>query len=137
MRAQLATIASRLGMGRMTDGEYRANLSGINMFFGAVLGVVLGGIEKLDQFQFGVVLVLLATIVTTIMFISGSRHRMAYAVYAILMTLATPRLIDALLKTSNALPAKVMPTLLAWTLMTILVEFWARERAPPADPGNP
>lgn len=133
MLQKLGKVASAFGLGKMSDGEYRANLNGINMFFGAVLGVVLAGIEKLNAYQFGFVLVTLAGIVTSIMFISGSRHRFLYALYAIAITLATPRLMDLILRTKDAIPDKVVPTLLAWTLMTIVVEFWARERDSPGD----
>jgi drug/metabolite transporter (DMT)-like permease len=133
MRQQFGKFVNKLGLGRMTEGEYRANLSGINMFFGAVLGVVLAGIEKLNSFQFGFVLVLLAAVVASIMFISSSRHRVAYSVYAVAMSLATPRLVDLILKTTDAIPAKIVPTLLAWTLMTVLVEFWARDQNSPQD----
>ncbi len=31
-------------------------------------------------------------------------------------------------KSHNLVPEKVRPTLLAWTLMTIVVEFWRREK---------
>ena len=127
MRQMLGKLASRTGLGQMSDGEYRANLAGINMFFGAVLGFVLAGIEKLSSFQFGFVLLFLAAVVISIMFISESRHRAAYSIYAITVSLASPSLIDFTLRTKDAIPSKVLPTLLAWTLMTILVEFWARD----------
>ena len=36
-------IFGKTGLGKMSKGEYQANLSGINTFFGAVLGLVLTG----------------------------------------------------------------------------------------------
>jgi len=131
MLQKIAKVVSLLGFGRMSDGEYQANLNGINMFFGAVLGVVLAGIEKLSSVQFGFVLVLLAANVTSIMFISGSRHRIVYAIYTVALSFATPSIIVLVLHTKDAIPSKVLPTLLAWTLMTIAVEFWSRDRASP------
>jgi uncharacterized cupin superfamily protein len=32
---------------RMTPGEYRANVDGLNLFFGAVLGVVMATTDRL------------------------------------------------------------------------------------------
>ncbi len=133
MFRHLGKLASVVGMGKMSQGEYNANINGINMFFGAVLGVVLGGIEKLTQFQFGVVLFLLAGNVISILFISGSRHRLVYAVYTIIISLTTPTVIDLMLRTKGAVPSQVVPTLLAWTIMTIAVEFWGRDQTNPAE----
>lgn len=133
MRQLIGKLASRTGLGQMSEGEYRANLSGINIFFGAVLGFVLAGIEKLNSLQFGAVLLCLAGVVVSIMYITGSRHRVAYSAYAIAASLVTPAALDFILKTKDAIPSKVMPTLLAWTLMTILVEFWSRESRDKAD----
>ncbi|MET0548494.1 MAG: hypothetical protein ABW002_04395 [Xanthomonas sp.] len=121
-------VFGKVGLGRMTRDEYQANLSGLNMFFGAVLGLVLTGTERLDAWQFGVVLAMLASLVTSILFISSSRHRVAYAVYTLLMALALPKVIDVMLKGQALLPDKVQPTLIVWTMMTILVEFWGREK---------
>lgn len=132
MLQKIGKVVSLFGLGKMSEGEYQANLNGINMFFGAVLGVVLAGIEKLSSVQFGFVLVLLAANVTSIMFISGSRHRVVYAISTVAMSFATPTIIDFALHTKNAIPSKVLPTLLAWTLMTIAVEFWSRDKTKPS-----
>jgi len=120
-------IFGKTGLGKMSNGEYQANLSGINTFFGAVLGLVLTGTERLDGWRFGVVLAILASTVISILFISNSRHRIAYAVYTLLLALTMPQMIDIMLKGQDLLPDKVQPTLLVWTLMTIMVEFWGRE----------
>jgi hypothetical protein len=40
-----------------------------------------------------------------------------------------------MLHTKDAIPSKVVPTLLAWTLMTIAVEFWGKEHTRPDEPG--
>ena len=133
MLSKLGKLATVFGMGKMSQGEYRANINGINMFFGAVLGVVLAGMEKLTQVQFGLALLMLAGNVTSILFITGSRHRVVYAIYTIIISLATPSAIDFMLRTKNAIPDKVVPTLLVWTFMTIMVEFWGRDTASPED----
>ena len=127
MPGKISTALSKFGLGKMSTSEYQANLSGMNMFFGAVLGFVLTGTEKLNSWQFGVVLMLLAAIVISILFISNSRHRVAYAIYTLVLAFTFPEVIDLTLRGHDLVPDKVRPTLIVWTLMTILVEFWGRE----------
>jgi hypothetical protein len=100
----------------------------MNMFFGAVLGLVLAGTEKLNDWQFGVVLTMLAGIVISILFISNSRHRVVYAIYTVVLVLTLPGMADLMLRGHDVIPGKVQPTLIVWTAMTIIVEFWGRER---------
>lgn len=45
-------LLKKLGIKRLTTGEYQANLSGLNMFFGAVLGIALTGTEILNTWQY-------------------------------------------------------------------------------------
>lgn len=122
-------LFGKAGLGKMSTGEYQANLSGINTFFGAVLGLVLTGTERLEGWKFGTVLAILASTVISILFISSSRHRVAYAIYTLLLALTMPKMIDIMLNGHDLLPDKVQPTLIVWTLMTIMVEFWGRESA--------
>lgn len=131
MLQRIGKVASLVGMGKMSAGEYKANLNGINMFFGAVLGVVLAGMEKLDSLQFGFALMIMAGNVTSIMFITGSRHRVMYAIFTLTTAFMTPVILETVLRSKDAVPNKLLPTLLAWALMTILVEFWGREQAAP------
>lgn len=119
--------ASKVGLGRMSTGEYQANLNGLNMFFGAVLGLVLTGTEQLTAWQFGVTLAGLASVVITIQYISSSRQRAAYAGLALAYAVLFPEIIETVLRQQDLVPAKVRPTLLVWTAMAILIEFWARE----------
>jgi hypothetical protein len=129
---KLTAVLAKIGLGRMSSSEYQANLNGLNMFFGAVLGFVLAGTENLSDLQFGLVLFVIASIVITILFICSSRSRIAYSVLALAYAAIFPEIIDFLLKGHDLVPGKVRPTLLVWTLMTILVEFWARDQAPTA-----
>ena len=126
MQSKGEPVIRKIGLGRMSTGEYQANLNGLNMFFGAVLGIVLAGSEKLSTWQFGLMLVMLAGAVISILYISSSKHRLGYSVYALLAAVAIPRIMDLALRTKGLVPDKVQPTLIVWTLMTILVEFWAR-----------
>ncbi len=126
-------LLGKSGLGKMTAREYEANLNGLNMFFGAVLGFVLAGTEKLTDLQFGVVLFFLACTVITILFISSSRHRVMYAVLALVYSASFPEMTDYVLRGHDLVSGKLRPTLLVWTAMTIMVEFWARDKAPIAD----
>lgn len=129
MRNKVGVAIDKLGLGKMSAGEYQANLSGMNTFFGAVLGFVLTGTETLNSWQFGVVLMMLAGIVISILFISNSRQRVFYSIYTLFLVLTFPELIDYMLRGHDLVPAKVRPTLIVWTAMTILVEFWGRENS--------
>lgn len=127
MQKKIGTVLSKFGLGKMSTPEYQANLSGMNTFFGAVLGFVLTGTEKLNSWQFGFVLMSLAATVISILYISSSRHRVAYAIYTLVLAIWLPKVIDLLLRGHDLVPDKVRPTLIVWTLMTILVEFWKRD----------
>lgn len=128
MANKISTAFSKMGYGAMSTGEYQANLNGLNMFFGAVLGFVLTGTESLNSLQFGFVLALLAGAVISILYISSSRNRLAYSIYALLIAFTFPELVDLAFRTEGIVPDKIRPTLVVWTLMTILVEFWGREK---------
>lgn len=128
---KISTVFSKLGYGQMSTGEYQANLNGLNMFFGAVLGFVLTGTEKLNSFQFGVVLAMLAGAVISILYISSSRNRVVYSLYALAIAFTLPEMINLGLRVDGLVPDKIRPTLVVWTLMTILVEFWGREKSAP------
>ena len=132
MGNKIDAVLGKTGLGKMTSSEYQANLNGLNMFFGAVLGFVLTGTETLNTWQFGFVLMMLASAVISILFISSSKHRLAYSIYALIIALTLPELINFVLRGDGLVPDKIRPTLVVWTLMTILVEFWGRERDKPA-----
>ena len=67
MGNKIDAVLGKTGLGKMTSSEYQANLNGLNMFFGAVLGFVLTGTETLDTWQFGFVLMMLASAVISIL----------------------------------------------------------------------
>lgn len=128
MPAKISRLLTRTGLGRMSGGEYQANLNGLNMFFGAVLGFVLAGTERLSSWQFGVLLLSLASIVVTVLYISSSRSKLMYALLALLYAATLPEMMDFMLRSKDIVPDKVRPTLLVWIAMTVLVEFWSRDK---------
>lgn len=127
----IRTLLARAGLGRLSTSEYQANLNGLNMFFGAVLGLVLAGTEELGDLQFGVVLLGLSSVVITILYISSSVRRLSYSVLALLYAVSFPEVMAFILRTPHVVPGKIRPTLVVWVLLTIVVEFWARERTAP------
>ena len=122
---------------RMTHAEYRANLDGLNIFFGAVLGFVMAGTEVLRPTQFAAMLFITAGAVIGILYISSSRHRLAYCALAGVVSYLMPEMLKDIFVHSQV-PRHLQPTLLVWTAMTTLVEFLPRERvAPPSTDVNP
>lgn len=114
--------------GRMTHSEYRANLNGLNIFFGAVLGVVLAGTETLGQKDFAMTLFISATLVITILYVSSSPHRIGYALLAGIFIAGLPRLLQ-LLTDGAPVPPHLQPTMAVWLGITLMAEFLPRERA--------
>jgi hypothetical protein len=118
-------------IGRISEREYRANLHGLNIFFGAVLGFVMAGTETLDTFRFAYVLMMLSGVIISILYISASKHRLAYAALTAAFVAFLPAVIEPTLGEGAVLPPKLQPTLAVWTLMTMFVEFYPREKHTP------
>ena len=112
----------------MTAGEYRANLQGLNVFFGAVLGVVMAGTERLAPFDYGVMLLLLASLVITILYISSSPKRLLYSALILVAIALMPEMVTQLIDDRISSLAYLQVTLLVWALLAILIEFAPRER---------
>ena len=124
------------GWARMTLGEYRANLNGLGIFFGAVLGFVMAGTETLGPLDFAVTLFVTASVVITILYVSSSPHRLTYAILAALFIAALPHMLGHLLSAGAKIPDHLQPTLAVWLAITLLVEFLPRERAAAGDTGS-
>jgi hypothetical protein len=114
---------------RMTEREYRANIDGLNIFFGAVLGFVLAGSETLDNLWFGVLLAMTAGIVISILYITASEQRLGYSLLALGLVASMGIWLEDFLPGPTSIPPKLQPCLLVWTLLTISVEFLPREKA--------
>lgn len=111
----------------MTAAEYRANLQGLNVFFGAVLGVVMAGTEGLNSYDYGAVLFLVATIVVTILYISSSKWRLIYTALTLVAVLLLPRIVDRLIDGTMTSLMYLQVTLFVWTVMAAVIEFTPRE----------
>ena len=109
---------------RITEGEYEANVRGMNIVFGAVLGFVLAGTNNLPIYDFCVVLFASAVMVATILYLAHSPYKLFYAglaaaaIYGLPSALDDPMGIEA--------PAQLQPTLGVWAAMVLLVEMMPR-----------
>ena len=110
----------------MTEREYRANITGMNIVFGAVLGFVLADSRDLPQMDFAVLLLLSATAVVTILYLGSSRYKLFYAITALVMVAFLPGILSQGLEIASI--PQLQPTLAVWTFMVLLVEIMPREK---------
>ena len=120
----------------MTHEEYRANLNGLSIFFGAVLGFVLAGMEMAGPVQFTWMLFMTSGTIISILYVTASKHRLGYLLLSALLIYGLPRWMTFLGHGDN-FPHNLQPTLAVWLAITAAVEFLPREKAPPAGPRSP
>ncbi len=119
-----------------TESEVGANHAGMNTFFGAVLGFVMAGTERLDSFEFASLLFVVSGVVISILYISASPQKIAYSLLSVALVFMLPQMLNPVLDAGEAIPDKMQPTLLVWTLMSILVEFLPRRSDQPPPPSE-
>ena len=110
---------------RMTEGEYLANIRGLNVLFGAVLGFVLADSRALATDQFTFLLVLSAGIVVTILYLASSPYRLFYALTAAILIATLPWVLGRM-----GIPPieKLQPTLAVWAAMVVGIEIMPRTK---------
>lgn len=110
---------------RVSEREYRANIDGINIVFGAVLGFVLAGAEAMTTQQFALLLLLSAAVVITILYLGSSEYRAFYGLIAIVTVAILPWMMRGL-----EIPRleKLQPTLGVWVAMVILLELMPKRK---------
>ncbi len=128
MRSIITDLVGRLIKPmRITVRESRANIDGLNIVFGAVLGFVLASIETMGTRDFAITLFYAATLVIIILYISHSPHRLVYALIAIGCVAVLPHLIaENFISAASRVPDKLQPTFAVWLVMTLMMEFWPR-----------
>jgi len=62
----------------MSYDEYKANISGINIFFGAIIGVVMAELSLQSPVTYSLLLILVASFIILVLYISASKHRLYY-----------------------------------------------------------
>lgn len=111
---------------RMTEREYRANIDGINIVFGAVLGFVLVGAEDLPVIDFVALLCISVAIVVMILYLGSSEFKLFYAAAAGVAIAALPYVAEELFALTRI--PKLQPTLAIWALMILGVELIPRQK---------
>lgn len=116
----------------MSDKEYKANLSGMNIFFGAIIGVVMASYESSSPLLYIAVLMFSASLVIIMLYISASKRRIVYSTMAMLLVgyLWFLALSDSYFFDFDPtwLKSKYLPTMSAWLAMILFIEFTPRER---------
>lgn len=123
------------GWSRINEDEYRANINGLNTFFGAVLGFVIADITTRDPLHFAQVLLITSAVVVGILYVSASPRRWLYAVFNLLVIWGLSRIVPP----AAGDVQRLQITLAVWNLMAVGVEaLWALQqrldarRLPPA-----
>ena len=113
---------------RITEREYRANIDGMNIVFGAVLGFVLVGAENVAVRDFIGLLVLSSAIVIMILYLGSSEYKLFNASVTALSIAFLPFIAVDLFDITEV--PKLQPTLAIWALMVLFVEMIPRAPAP-------
>ncbi|MDF7776793.1 hypothetical protein P1X14_16170 [Sphingomonas sp. AOB5] len=116
------------GWGQMTEAEYRANLNGLGIFFGAVLGFVMAGTETLGVRDFAFTLFFTATLVISILYVNSSRSRISYTLMTAGLIAALPFVLETVLSPGAQIPPRLQPTLAVWLGIAIVVELMPRAK---------
>jgi len=114
----------------MTHNEYKANKSGMNIFFGAIIGVVMADVQGLAAHEYALVLLMTASFVVILLYISASKHRIIYALYALGILCFTWWLAFQDTQMLNLdvhwLRNRLLPALSVWWFMITCIEFMPR-----------
>lgn len=111
---------------KMSDGDYRAGLSALNIVFGAVLGFVLVGGEELPIFDFMALLTISALIVMMIQSIALSEFTLFSVASTALAIYFLPVLAEEWFSLTKV--PKLQPTLAIWAAMATILELSPREK---------
>jgi len=120
-----------------TESEVAANHAGMNTFFGAVLGFVMAGTEKLDNVEFAYMLFMVAGVVISILYVSASRQKIVYAALSVGLILLLPKVFSPVFEAGESIPEKLQPTLLVWVAMALFVELMPRRADEAATQAQP
>ena len=111
---------------RMTHGEYRANVQGLNILFGAVLGFVLADASAMPLENFAIVLAVSAGTTVGVLYLQESDHKLFYAGLNIFILSLMPGLLDRLDAPPNL--DRLVVTFAVWAAMVLLIELVPRQR---------
>ncbi|SIO03807.1 hypothetical protein SAMN02745824_2721 [Parasphingorhabdus marina DSM 22363] len=107
---------------KYTRKEYEASINALNIFFGAVIGISLGGIGDIPTLDYVLLLVVTATAVTSILFVTYS-ERQYWSILLVGLVLFAMWSMNNGDDRVMELPPKLLPTLAVWAAMAISTEF--------------
>ena len=107
--------------------EYRASIQGLNLFFGAIIGVSFAGAEDLPLEDYASLLLLTAAIVMIILIVSNTRRRL-FGFLQLLIATGVAWYVMVRDPFIDGIPAPLFPTLAIWSLLAALTEFTPREK---------
>ncbi|MGB3472859.1 MAG: hypothetical protein WBA51_18735 [Erythrobacter sp.] len=110
----------------ISEKEYRANIDGMNIVFGAVLGFVLVGAEGLPVKDFALTLILSVAIVVMILYLGSSEYKLFHGLIAAISIYFLPDIAGGVLKLAHV--PKLQPTLAIWATMVVVVELMPRTK---------
>ncbi len=117
---------------RVTDREYQANINGMNIVFGAVLGFVLAGVEGLPPVDFMFVLFVSAAAVILILYLGSTDYILFYGLCAGALIFSLPLILAEQFKI-NPIPY-LQPTLIVWAIMVTVLELSPRQKTTETQP---
>ena len=112
----------------MSEGEYDANIQGINIVFGAVLGFVLADANQLPAFDFALVLFVSASVVVSILYMANSEYKLFYAALTAFVIFMLPTILEDHLDIPQI--SQLQPTLAVWAVMILMVALLPRGDPP-------
>jgi hypothetical protein len=118
-----------------TQGEYQANINGMNIVFGAVLGFVLAGAEGLPPIDFVIVLFVSALAVILILYLGSTEYLLFYGLCTAVLIFTLPMILSDQFAT-RPIPY-LQPTLTVWAIMVAILELSPRQKAPKIQPKEP
>ena len=120
---------------RITEREYEANINGMNIVFGAVLGFVLAGAEGLPPADFMFVLFVSALAVIMILYLGSTDYLLFYGLCAGALIFALPLILAEEFET-KPIPY-LQPTLIVWAIMVTVLELSPRQKTTETQPEEP
>ncbi len=113
---------------RLTQREFRANIDGMNIVFGAVLGFVLAGANDMAQGDFAAMLCISAAIVVMILYLASSEY-LLFNILAVSVSIAgLPYLAKGVFDLEEV--SQLQPTLAVWAVMVLAVSLIPRGKVP-------
>lgn len=114
---------------KYTSREIEGSIQALNIFFGAVIGISLAGIEDIPTWEYTLILVVTAAVVMTILLVSNTHRRVSQTASMVVMLVVTYFVFHSPSVENDLqlfVPEKLFPTLVVWAAMAVSTEFMPR-----------